>query len=83
MKEREPAKIRPAGQKTVKSAHRRRLKVEPGISLKQFVKTQASLGDKEFETAVKNWIFNKHANTSKPPLGLGATRKKKGAGGKK
>jgi hypothetical protein len=59
------------------STHLKRLhrKYGQGKPLKQYVQTLESDVDKQ---AVDNWLFNKKANFSKPPLGIGSTRKKKG-----
>ncbi len=56
----------------------RRNEGTPG--LRQFARQKAKEG---WEPAVR-WLHNKQINASKPPLGLGRTRKKKGdASGKK
>lgn len=44
---------------------------EGSMSLKEFARRQG-------EEAGRRWLHNKGANTSKPPLGIGSTRKKKG-----
>jgi len=79
----------------VKSMHKRSLTLpgkgprdqrqRPGadpISLKQFAKALIAKGGEEAAAATR-WIANKRANFSKPPLGLGSTRKKKNKDGKK
>lgn len=43
---------------------------DDSVSLKEFARSKG--GD-----AGKRWLDNKRANTSKPPLGLGRTRKKR------
>lgn len=54
----------------VKSVYKKAKKANKQLgSLKAFAR---SLGDE-----AKNWFHNKRVNTSKPPLGLGRTRKKK------
>ena len=45
----------------------------PG-SLKQFVSTSE---DSQVKDLGPDWLYNKKANFSKPPLGLGNTKKKK------
>jgi hypothetical protein len=78
MSERTPAKAREnkrddKGCKTeqVKSAWRRANSL---MSLKAWARSQAKAGDQ----SAANWLFNKTANTSKPPQRIGSTRKKKG-----
>lgn len=77
MPERKVATPSTSTQKTVKTAFR---KAKPNLSLKVFVRTTT---DPELLAAGKTWLKNKKANFAKPPLGLGATRKKKGTQGKK
>jgi hypothetical protein len=46
----------------------------PGsMSLREFARRQGG-------AAGERWLWNKRTNTSKPPLGVGSTRKKKGSG---
>jgi hypothetical protein len=54
------------------------VKLETGPSLKEFARLNAGL---EGEEAGKRWLHNKRVNTSKPPLGLGRTRKKRNKDG--
>lgn len=51
----------------------RRVRREGSMSLKEFARRQGG-------EAGERWLHNKRANTSKPPLGIGSTRKKKGSG---
>lgn len=81
-KEREPAKHREYERDSegrrkhvLKSFHR---KANSGQSLKEFARASVSAKDVDLSTAARNWLHNKSANTSKPPLGIGSTRKKKG-----
>jgi hypothetical protein len=62
------------------STHLKRLhrKYGQGKPLKQYIQTLESDVDKQ---AIDNWLFNKKANFSKPPLGIGSTRNKKGRQG--
>ena len=76
IKPRVPATPRPGASIKLKRLHR---KYGQGQSLKEYVQTLESDEDKQ---AVDNWLFNKKANFSKPPLGIGSTRRKKGKGGK-
>jgi len=81
-KEREPAKIREyerdgEGRRkhVLKSFHK---KANSHLSLKEYARQAQGDKDADLSTAARNWLFNKKANTSKPPLGIGCTRKKKG-----
>jgi hypothetical protein len=81
------------GKKTdqVKSAWRKathRLKEVPGQgetkTRYRWVRLEGSMGLREFARrqggeAGERWLHNKRANTSRPPLGIGSTRKKKGS----
>lgn len=49
------------------------VRLEGSMSLKEFARRQGA-------EAGARWLFNKGANTSKAPLGIGSTRKKKGSG---
>lgn len=51
----------------------RMVRREGSMSLKEFARRQGG-------EAGERWLRNKAANTSKPPLGIGSTRKKKGSG---
>lgn len=57
------------------------------VSMKQFARKlangEASDPTGESKAAAERWLFNKRVNFSKPPLGLGSTRKKKNKDGKK
>lgn len=50
------------------------VRLEGSMSLKEFARRQG-------EEAGARWLHNKSANTSKAPLGIGSTRKKKGGSG--
>lgn len=59
-------------------------KAQPGTSLKAYAHLLEQSTDGELRDAASKWFRNKRANFSKPPLGMGATRKKKNSqGGKK
>lgn len=49
------------------------VRLEGSMSLREFARRQGG-------EAGERWFHNKGANTSKPPLGIGSTRKKKGSG---
>lgn len=49
------------------------------VSLKTFAHTHAS-SDASTAVVARNWFYNKCANTSNPPLGIGRTSKSKGSG---
>jgi hypothetical protein len=56
-----------------------------GQSLKEFARNLIKEGG-EAGKWVKDWLYNKNANTANPPKGIGRTSKKKskgGGGGKK
>lgn len=55
---------------------RKKIRRQGSVSLKEFARCQGG-------EAGKRWISNKRANTSKPPLGIGSTRKKQGSNPKK
>lgn len=80
--ERKPASHKPSAQSAIKSRHRRYRKNHSNTSLRDFVQreclTQSGKPDDELRLKAEAWLFNKRANFSKPPLGLGSTRKKKG-----
>lgn len=73
-KERTPAKHKPSTASQVKSAWK---KLGSSSSLKIFARAQTGSAG-ELSAA---WFFNKKANTSKPPLGIGKTRRKKSKNG--
>jgi hypothetical protein len=77
MKERIPATPRPTASIKLKHLHK---KFGQGQSLKDYVRN--SLETDEDKQLGDNWFFNKKANFSKPPKGIGSTRRKKGKGGK-
>jgi hypothetical protein len=73
-KERIPAKLQPSVASTVKAAWK---KSNSHLSLKAWARSGSSgLGE-----ASATWFANKRLNTSKPPLGLGKTRRKKSKNG--
>lgn len=73
---RTPAKPKPSKVKQIKKAWKVSGK---RTSLKEFART-----DEEVREIAKDWFHNKTANFSKPPIGLGRTRKRKNqSGGKK
>lgn len=64
------------------------------VSLKEFARLHAKVCERttvegeepvtvDLLEACKRWLHNKAADTSNPPLGIGATRRKKGADGKR
>ena len=67
---REPAQTKPSTAKHLKNQHRKHGK---GQSLKSFARGYAPVQDLS-----ENWLFNKKANFSIPPLGIGNTGKKRG-----
>ena len=88
-KERTPAKPKKSTRKSVVHAWRKSRR-EAGtdfLSLKTFARIKASKGVDEagdLSERCSTWLFNKSANFSKPPQGIGSTRKKKTVqGGKK
>lgn len=77
---RTPATPKPSKAKLLKKLWKTETKkIGHSISLKAFAKTNEEVKD----SIGSVWLHNKRANFSKPPLGLGSTRKKKGQGGKK
>lgn len=76
---REAASPKASTATAIKSQHRKHLKTGATESLKKFARSLT--GDDK--VAVESWFFNKRANFANPPQGLGSTRKKKGATGKK
>lgn len=68
---RTPAAPMPAASKQLKRAHARSGKSE---SLRTFVKNSK---DETIMNLADAWFHNKKSNFSNPPLGIGATRKKK------
>lgn len=60
--------------KALKNLHRRYRKAGGELGLKQFVKTSEN---EDVQLLSADWFHNKTANFSKPPLGIGSTRKKK------
>jgi len=62
--------------KSIKTSFRKAKKANKSLTLKQFVREAAETEMVEKEK-VDAWLFNKGANFSKSPLGLGSTRKKK------
>lgn len=85
--ERKPAIPKPSTQSALKTLHRKALKINGGLPLKVFVRQCVTSPDQELKQKATDWFHNKGANFSKPPLGLGSTRKKKSqqqqSGGKK
>lgn len=69
MKKREPAKAKPSASKYV----RRVLCKKQDGSVKEIARKAAADGNEK----AADWLFNKSANFSKPPLGIGRTRKRK------
>ena len=72
VKPRVPAIPRPSASKKVKNLHK---KFGKGQTLMEFVRT---FENKEYKQLFEDWMFNKRANFSKPPLGIGNTKRKKG-----
>lgn len=61
-------------------------KSDKTLSFKQFVREIESVDETpELAAAAERWLFNKRANPSKPPLGIGRTngKKKVNTGGSK
>lgn len=60
----------------IRSQHRKNRDINQVArgSLKEFARTLAAAGNE----SAQRWLHNKRVNTSKPPLGIGSTRKKKG-----
>jgi hypothetical protein len=61
--------------KALKTLHRRYRKNGGDLGLKQFVKTS---DNDDVQLLGVDWLHNKKANFSKPPMGLGSTRKRGG-----
>lgn len=57
--------------------------VKSNMSMKAFVAGLIQGNDEKLQRLHENWFFNKRTNFSKPPLGIGSTRKKKGKNGSK
>lgn len=60
--------------KSLKTLHRRYREGGGELGLKQFVKTSEN---EDVQLLGADWLHNKTANFSRPPLGIGSTRKKK------
>lgn len=74
---RKPTNPKSAASKAIKLLWKKSGKHEP---LKRFAKLESTPAVME----VKNtWLFNKKANPSKPPQGIGSTRRKKNSTGGK
>lgn len=72
MAERTPAKHKPSVSKLIK---RMRAKSSDKMnSLRQFARNS---DNEKVKSIAGDWFHNKTANFSKPPLGIGRTRKKK------
>jgi hypothetical protein len=73
---RNPRDAEGAQEDLIKSQHRKNRDLNPvaSPSLKEFARTLAAAGNE----SAQRWLHNKRVNTSKPPLGTGSTRKKKG-----
>ncbi len=71
-----PTILRKTQSRSLKTAHRR---ANSHMSLKQWLRTQSGL---VLQQGI-DWLHNKRANTSKPELCLGKTRRKKSGGDKK
>lgn len=74
-----PAKLFTSVAAGIKTRRRHR---KSELPLKAFVRAEAAK-DPTFAETAKQWLFNKRANTSKPELCIGCTRKKKNKDGKK
>ena len=72
MAERTPAKHKPAA--SLKLKRLRKKSPDKKGSFKEFVKTSE---DDRVKAISADWLHNKTANFSKPPKGIGNTRKKK------
>jgi len=70
-----PATLKPSRASLIKCLFRKR---GAGMSLKEWLRTSFAPTDAEFQAAAGDWLHNKRANTSKPELCLGKTRRKKG-----
>jgi hypothetical protein len=74
---RKPATTKPSVSSKIKKLHKLSGKV---LSLKQFAKTSSNKEVREF---ADSWFFNKKANFSNPPQGLGNTGRSNKANQKK
>lgn len=70
-----PATLNASESRSLKTEHR---KANTHMSLKQWLRTKPGLSDQ-----AQRWLHNKRANTSKPQLCLGKTRRKKSGDKKK
>lgn len=81
MSERVPGQTKPTASKKLKAifgfgrGKSRQKRMHAGVSLKQLVREST---DPEVQKLAQDWLHNKRVNTSNMPLGIGATRKKKG-----
>lgn len=78
-KEREPAKHLPSASNRIKSIWKKS-RSRNEVSLREFVRNSK---DEEVQDLALNWFHNKTANTSKPPQGIGSTKKRKNSQPKK
>lgn len=83
MTERKPAVHKPSAQSALKTLHRKFKKANEYLSLKEFVRSLSPDKDRDLFEKVTNWLHNKRENFTKPPMGLGATRKKATQNGKR
>lgn len=74
----EPSDRFPKGarRKLLKSMYKSAKKVDPNLTLRRFARSLASGADTVRGAVAKRWFQNKKANTKKPQLGIGRTRKK-------
>ena len=79
MKERTPGNVVASRSREVKRAWKQAGKP---TSLKVWAH-ETAMGSDDAAEMSRNWFHNKRVNTSKPPKGIGSTRKKKGQQGKK
>lgn len=83
---RTPTKLAPNASTALKAAlgfgrGSKRHQRHDGRCLKQRVRAimaGTDQADEELQSLCKRWLFNKTANPSRPPLGVGRTRKRKG-----
>lgn len=86
MNERTPGQVKAAAGKKLKAifgmgrGKSRHKQTNFGLSLKQLIKEST---DPEVQKLAQDWFHNKRVNTANLPLGIGATRKKKGQQSKK
>jgi hypothetical protein len=80
--ERVPATAQPSGTKAKhalgfgRGANRKKQKGPLKARLRELLSTLATTESaQELQEAAKRWFFNKRANTAKPPLGIGSTKK--------